>query len=91
MSKAITETMIALRLVWLRVLGYFLLPFFTVLLAQTETWSDQTWNETGTFTKIRVLVIAILAGMGAFMAFLDQSLQRAREEVEKSKESEPSI
>lgn len=81
MPKIVTETMIALRLVWFRVLLYFLIPFLTIVLSQTESWSGETWENTHWFIKIRVLIIAFLGGMGAFVAFIDQSLQKAKDEI----------
>lgn len=82
MPKYLSETVIALRLIWFRVLCYFLIPFCTVLLGQTETWSQDTWDTTGWFIKTRIVVIALIAGLGAFVAFLDQSLQRAKNSTE---------
>lgn len=77
--KAITDTFIAYRLAWVRVSLYFLIPAATAWLAQTETWSQATWDETGIFIKVRVMIISCVAGSGGIAAFLDQSLKGARE------------
>lgn len=81
MAEFLTETMIAMRLVWLRVTMYFLIPFLTVCLAQTETWSGDTWDTTHWFLKVRIVAIATIAGFIPFVSYIDQSLSRAREEV----------
>lgn len=91
MAKFITDTMIAMKLVWLRVLLYFLIPFLTVLTAQTETWSGATFEETHWFLKFRIVIIAAMAGLGSIGAFIDQSLARARDQLKpnETKETKP--
>lgn len=90
--KAISDYVIAYKLVWLRVLGYFIIPSATLFLTQTETLSDANWNEMGWFLKSRLLVQCFIAGFAALMAYIDSSMQRARESHEaKRKEHETEI
>lgn len=80
--KQAWETMVAFKLVWFRVLCYFFIPSVTTFLAQTETWSGETWDNTHGFLKIRLLLISCVSGIAVLVAFIDQSLARAREAVE---------
>lgn len=77
--KPITDFMIAYKLVWLRLLGYVVIPSATLFLTQTETYSDAQWAGMGTFLKCRLFVQCFIAGFTALMAYIDTSLQRARE------------
>lgn len=79
--KQTWETLVAFKLVWLRVLGYVLVPSLTTFLAQTETWSGETWRNTEPFLKWRLLGISLLPGVIAFMGFIDQSMARARDNL----------
>ncbi len=88
MAKYWSETVIALKLVWLRVVLYFLFPSITTFLALTETWSGDTWDNTHAFLKVRMFICCAVAGLGAFIAFLDQSLQRAKTEVANKKNAD---
>lgn len=78
--KALTDTIAAFKLVWLRVACYFVIPFFTTFLALTETWSDKTWHETGWFLIFRMAVSCFVAGITSLVAFIDSSFQRAKQE-----------
>ncbi len=69
---------IAYRLVWARVSAYFLIPFLTVILSQTETWSSETFEQTHWFLKARIGIAAFVAGVTAFCAYIDQSLKPAQ-------------
>jgi hypothetical protein len=73
------ELIIAYKLVWFRVSCYFLIPFITTFLALTETWSGDTWSETHVFLIMRILFASTLAGLISIVAFIDQSLDKARE------------
>jgi len=80
--KQAWDTMVAFKLVWFRVLCYFLIPSTVTFLAQTETWSGDTWDNTHNFLKTRIFLIAGVSGVSALVAFIDQSLARARDAVE---------
>ena len=80
--KATWDTIIAFKLVWLRVALYMLIPSVTTFLSQTETWSGETWTNTATFLKCRVFAYSGMAGLMALAAFIDQSLARARNNLE---------
>lgn len=84
--KETWDTIVAYKLVWLRVLGYVLLPMVVTFLAQTESWSGETWDSTHIFLKWRLLLLCFVPGFSALLAFIDQSLARARDNlVEKRK------
>lgn len=85
MIQAITETMAAFKLVWLRVACYFLIPFATTFLALTETWSDKTWIDTGSFLKARMFTSCAVAGLTSLVAFIDSSFQKARQTAQDMK------
>ncbi len=68
----------AYRLVAFRVFCYFLIPFLTVILSQTETWSGETWATTHWFLKLRIAIAALIAGVMALCAYIDQSLKPAQ-------------
>lgn len=84
--KQAWETIVAFKLVWFRVLCYFLIPAINAFLTVTETWSGQTWEDTATFLKIRLFMSVGLAGLMPLVAFVDQSLGRARERLEHKKQ-----
>lgn len=69
---------IAYRLAAVRVAAYFLIPFCTMILSQTETWSGETWTTTHWFLKSRILIQAFVAGGTAICAYIDQSLKPAQ-------------
>jgi len=75
------ETVVAFKLVWVRVIGYMLLPMAVTFLAQTETWSGQTWTDTPAFIKWRLVIICFIPGFSALLGFIDQSLGRAKENL----------
>ena len=84
--KQAWETVVAFKLVWIRVALYAAIPSVTTFLSQTETWSGQTWNDTATFLKVRVLLYSSLAGCMALAAFIDSSMQRAREDLKQRRD-----
>lgn len=81
MAKEAWETLVAFKLVWVRVMLYVLVPSVTAFLTQTETWSGETWDNTHWFLKARLVVSCSIPGCLALAAFIDQSLQRAKEEL----------
>lgn len=83
---AAIDGVIAFKLVWLRVFCYFFIPAVTLFLTQTETWSEKTWAETGTFLRGRLYAACLVAGLTAICAYLDSSLQRARDRSSLMKE-----
>lgn len=85
--KQAWETVVAFKLVWVRVLLYVMIPSVTTFLSQTETWSGTTWDETATFLKVRVLFYSALAGAMALAAFIDQSMNRAKSELQERRET----
>ena len=80
------ETVVAFKLVWFRVLCYFLLPSITTFLSQTENYTGEQWEDTSSFIKYRIFLMSILSGIAVLVAFIDQSLARARERIEQLRE-----
>ena len=81
MAKYISEAMIALRLIWLRVCLYFLLPFLTVLANDLKDWTGEVWDKSHWFDKSKMFIPALIAGGMAIGAFIDQSLNKAKETI----------
>lgn len=79
--KNFIDTVVAFKLVWVRVLLYVVIPMLTTFLSQTETWSGDTWEHTHWFLKFRLALISALPGFIALAAFIDQSLARAKEDL----------
>jgi uncharacterized membrane protein (DUF485 family) len=75
------ELIIAYKFVWFRVACYFLIPFMTTFLALTETWSGDTWKDTHPFLLLRIVMSCIVSGITTFVAFIDQSMDRAKEKM----------
>jgi hypothetical protein len=80
--KATWEVIVIYKLVWLRVVLYVLLPSVGAFLTQTETWSGETWDATHIFLKIRLIISSAVPGGIALAAYVDQSLDRARNKLE---------
>lgn len=83
--KQFTEFAIAYKLFYVRVLGYMLVPMITFFLAQTETFSGDTWRTMDPFLKVRLMIACFLTGFSALMAVIDQSLQKARDKHQELK------
>lgn len=77
--KQLGDFVIAYKLVWLRVFFYFFIPAATLFLTQTETWDQPTWDALGSFLRFRLIMACVIAGSASLAAYLDSSLQRARE------------
>ena len=71
------------KLVWVRCALLVLIPMVTLFLAQTETWSGTTWDEASDFAKYRLGLMCLLAGASPLAAFIDQSLKRANDEMDR--------
>jgi len=84
--KAFIESAAAFKLVWFRVLMYFLIPALSTFLTLTETWSGETWDSTHVFLRWRLLVGCVVPGMSAIVGYIDASFQKAKEELKAKKE-----
>lgn len=78
--KQLTDFALAYKLIWVRVLAYFFIPFMTLFLAQTETYSDETWANMGGFLKSRLFIACAIAGTSSLVGYIDSSMQRAKED-----------
>ena len=83
--KKLSISFQAYRLVWVRTAFYFFIPSLTLFLTQTETWSDETWSNSGAFSRARLIIACCIAGSTALAAYIDQSLNRARSNEETMK------
>ena len=79
MAAAAMDTVVAFKLVWFRVACYFFIPAGMLFLTQTETYSQDTWDAMGSFLRNRLYLACIIAGSSSLVAYLDSSLQRAKE------------
>jgi hypothetical protein len=66
------------RLAIAKCLLYMITVGVTSFLTQTETWSQETWDETKPFLFWRVFLIAGVAMIGVLIAFLDTSIQQIK-------------
>lgn len=82
MKNSFLDTFAAFKLVWIRVACYFIIPFSTTFLALTETWSQETWHNTGWFLIVRLFVSCFVAGITSFVSFIDNSFQRAKQDAQ---------
>jgi len=85
--KQAWETIVAFKLVWFRVLCYFLLPFMISLLDQFKDWDGDAWDFAHWFVITKCFMFATIFGLSNLVAFIDQSLSRAREVVEHKREN----
>jgi len=76
MARNMTEAMIVAKLIWFRITLHFLIPVIMFLQIQTETWSGQTWDETHSFLKWRLLIIAMVPGFSAIAALFDKTSEK---------------
>ena len=85
--------MVAYKLVWLRVAFYVILPAAMLFDSYTETWSATDWASQSDFAKIRLFVKMGIAGGTSLIAFLDSSLHRTRDGLERKRAAEnaPSV
>lgn len=84
--KGITDTVVAYKLVWIRVLCYFLIPFGTAFLIAAEKITGVEWEAMHWFDRTKLLGSCSLTGIVAFVAFLDSSMQRAKVTAEELRE-----
>lgn len=90
MLKASRDFMVAYKLVWFRAFCYFFIPAATLFLTQTETYSEETWNAMGAFLKSRLILSCVVCGAMSICAYIDSSLQKARNESEALKQKRES-
>ncbi len=83
MAKKAWETMVAYKLVWLRVLGYFIVPAWLMWEVVSKDQTSVSWEVLGFFDKFQIVGKAVAAGVISIMAFLDQSLQKKRDEIDR--------
>ena len=86
MAKQAWETMVAYKLVWVRVLLMLVMPMITTYLSITQTIDmDVKWPTMGQFARVGFWLGIIAPAFGIFIAFVDQSLARAKAELEKKR------
>lgn len=61
-----------------RVLLYMTVVGAGDFLTDTETWSQDTWNATGLFLKVRLFLSNWVAMAGVLLAFLDSTMSELR-------------
>lgn len=66
------------KMAWLRAIIYMLFVGGTTFLGQTETWSDATWHDLGTFLRTRLVFTCCIASFGTLLAFLDTTMGQLR-------------
>ncbi len=75
----------AYKLVWVRVSCYFMIPYVATFLTLTEMFSGDGWDELHWFLKLRIHLACFIAGVTPLIAFIDQSLGRAKGELAERK------
>ena len=84
--KQAWESIIAFKLVWFRVACYFLIPFLDTAYEQFKDWNGLLWDTSHWFDVTIKFVYSFKFGLYALIAFIDQSLSRAREQVQSNKQ-----
>ena len=80
--KRAWESVVAFKLVWFRVFCYFFIPFALSLIEQFKDWDGETWDFAHWFVVSKIFFYASVMGLINLIAFIDQSLSRARTELE---------
>lgn len=84
--KALTDTVVVFKLVWIRVACYFFIPFGTSFLESTKSVTGEQWELLHWFDKMKTLSGCIIVGLVAFVAYIDSSMQRAKSEAQQLKD-----
>lgn len=66
------------KLATIRCLIYMSIAGIADFLTDTETWSQETWNNTGPFLKIRLLLGTWATMATILVAFLDNTMSRLK-------------
>lgn len=77
--KALSDTVVAYKFVWLRVICYWLIPTGLSFLSLTKEVGGEAWSAMHWFDQGKIILESNLVGLVAFVAFLDSSMQRARD------------
>ena len=74
--KAILHTLNYWKLAFLLCGIMYFSTCISTFMAVSETWSDTTWAEMGSFLKIRFLVVCAASGIPVIIAFLNKTMAR---------------
>lgn len=85
MAKSISLAAAAYKLVWVRVSLFFLLPAATMFVSLAGDLTDEKWKAMGDIGRAVFWAKIFIAGTLGIVAFIDQSLARAREEHKRAK------
>ena len=88
MKRAITETAIALRLVWFRIACYFAMRAWVTFKTLTVNITAEQWAALGSFDKAKIYGEAVYAGLFALVAFIDSAMGKARQQAQERMEQE---
>jgi hypothetical protein len=90
--KQAWEVAVAYKLVWVRVLLMLVMPMITSYLTITQQIDlDVKWPTMGTFARWGFWLGIIAPAFGIFIAFIDQSLNRAKLDLEKKRSGNTQI
>lgn len=85
MAKQAWETVVAYKLVWLRVLGFFLVPAWIMWDTVVNGMTGAQWDALSGFEKFNLIGKCFASGFIAFLAFLDQSMNKAGTDLDKKR------
>ena len=89
MAKQAWETMVAYKLVWLRMVLLVYIPMGVFFIAYTEKWTQDHWDYiTGLETKlelVRLLVNLSIAGAGPLVAFFDKTHSDVKDDLRRKR------
>lgn len=88
MKQLITETAIAARLVWFRVLCYFLLPAWGMFEIATDKVTGEMWAAMSSFEKNKIFGACAYAGALTLVAFIDNAVNRAKQKIQDQRSEE---
>ena len=90
--KQAWETVIAYKLIWLRVVGYVITPVIVTFLSISQQIDiDVKWPTMGPFSRASFWLGIASPGISALMAFLDKSLARKEDEVKATRSGETQL
>ncbi len=80
MGKKLSMAAAAYKLVWFRVVMFALLPSATMFVALTKDMTPEKWDALGQIGQWRFWMEVAIPGALGMVAFIDNSLGRAKEE-----------
>jgi hypothetical protein len=89
MAEKAWETMVAYKLVWFRVAFFLFGPAIAQFMAINQTVDmDTKWAQMGHFAKTAFWMAIMYPGIISLIAFIDQSLPHAKQDLEDKRKAD---